>query len=113
MDMVGPVFLSQLIHVVTDNGSDACAAVNRLFQFMNCFLGSKVMVPSNDVRCADHTVQGGIISILAQVKKINKKLRSALVSIRRSKLLRQSYRLETERLGCASQELTHQDSPTC
>jgi hypothetical protein len=31
MEMVGPAFLSQLLHIVTDNGSDACAAVSRLF----------------------------------------------------------------------------------
>ncbi len=87
MDMVGPAFLLQLLHVVTENGSDACAAVNRLFQLMNSFLGSKVMIPSNHLRCADHSVQRGVISILAQVKEINKKLRGALVS----KVLRQSY----------------------
>jgi hypothetical protein len=57
MDMVGPAFLSQLLHVVTDNGSDACPAVNYLFQLMNSFLGSKVMIPSNHVRCVDHAVQ--------------------------------------------------------
>jgi hypothetical protein len=37
MDMVGPAFLSQLLHAVTDNGSDACAAVNRLIQLMKSF----------------------------------------------------------------------------
>ena len=112
MEMVGPAFLSQLLHIVTDNGSDACAAVSRLFQLMNSYLGSKVMLPSNHVRCADHSVQRGVISILAQVKAINEKLRGALVSIRRSKVLRQSYRLEAERLGYTSKEPTHQDSPT-
>ena len=111
-DMVGPAFLSQLLHVVTDNGSDACTAVSRLFHLMNSYLGSKVMLPSNHVRCADHSVQRGVISILSQVKAINEKLRGALVSIRRSKVLRQSYRLEAERLGYASKEPTHQDSPT-
>ena len=99
MEMVGPAFLLQLLHVVTDNGADACAAVNRLFQLMNSYLGSRVMIPSNHVRCADHSVQRGVISTLAQVKEINEKLRGALVSIRRSKVLRQSYRSEAERLG--------------
>ena len=112
IEMVGPAFLSQLLHVVTDNGSDACAAVNRLFQLVKSYLGSKVLLPSNHVRCADHSVQRGVVSILAQVKDINKKLRGALVSVRRSKVLRQSYRLEAERLGYASKEPTHQDSPT-
>jgi hypothetical protein len=74
MEMMGLAFLSQLLHIVTDNGSDACAAVSRLFQLMNSYLGSKVMLPSNHVRCADHSVQRGVISILAQVKAINEKL---------------------------------------
>ena len=81
IDIVGPAFLSQLLHVVTDNGSDACAAVNHLFQLMNSFLGSKVMIPSNHVCCADHSVQRGVISILVQVKEINEKLCGALVGI--------------------------------
>ncbi len=34
------------------------------------------------------------------------------MSIRRSKVLRQSYRLEAERSGYTSKEPTHQDSPT-
>lgn len=112
LEMVGPAFLPQLLHIVTDNGSDACAAVNRLFQLINSHLGTKVLLSSNHVRCADHSVQRGVISILAQVKEINEKLRGALVSIRRSKVLRQAYRAEAERLGYASKEPTHQDSPT-
>ncbi len=112
MEMVGPAFLLQLLHIVTDNGSDACAAVSRLFLLMNSYLGSKVILPSNHVRCADHSVQRGVISILSQVKAINEKLQGALVSIRRSKVLRRSYRLEAERLGYTSKEPTYQDSPT-
>jgi hypothetical protein len=49
---------------------------------------------------------------LAQVKQINEELRGALVTIRRSKVLRQSYRAEAARFGYASKEPTHQDSPT-
>jgi hypothetical protein len=112
IENVGPAFLSLLLHVVTDYGSDAGAALNRLFQLVNSYLGTKVLLPSNQVRCADHSVQHGVISILAQVKEINEKLRGALVCIRRSKVLWQSYRLEAERLENASKEPTHQDSPT-
>jgi hypothetical protein len=87
-EMVGPSFLSRLLHVVTDNGSDACAAVTRLFQLVNSHLGSRMLLPSNHVCCADHSVQRGVISILAQVKEMNEeKLRGALVSIRRSKVV--------------------------
>jgi hypothetical protein len=111
-DQVGAAFLPQLLHVVTDNGSDACSAVNRLFQLVNSHLGSRVLLPSNHVRCADHSVQRGVLLILAQVKLINEKLRGALVSIRRSKVMRQSYRSEAARFGYASKEPTHQDSPT-
>ena len=89
MEMMGLGFLSQLLHIETDNG---------LFQLMNSYLGSKVMMPSNHVHCTNHSVQRGVISILAQVKAINEKLRGALVSIRRSKVLRQLYRMEAERL---------------
>jgi hAT family C-terminal dimerisation region len=53
-----------------------------------------------------------VIPILAQVKGINEELRGALVTIRRSKVLRQSYRAEALRCGYASKEPTHQDSPT-
>lgn len=82
-DKVGVPFLSQLLlHVVTDNGSDACTAVTHLFQLVNSHLGSKVLLPSNHIRCADHSVQRAVISILSQVKGINEKLRGSLVSIR-------------------------------
>jgi hypothetical protein len=80
---------------------------------MNSYLNSKVMLPSNHLPCADHSVQRGVILILAQVKAINEKLQGALVSTRRSKDLRQSYCLEAERLGYTSKEPTQQDSPTC
>jgi hypothetical protein len=70
------------------------------------------MLPSNHVRCADHSVQRGVLFILARVKEINEKLRASLVSIRRSEVLRQAYRMEAEQLGYASKEPTHQDSPT-
>jgi hypothetical protein len=74
IDVLGTAFLPRLLHVVTDNGSDACAAVARLFQLINSRLGSRVLQPSsNHVRCADHSVQRGVISVLAQVKEINKK----------------------------------------
>jgi hypothetical protein len=81
-EMVGPSFLSKVFHVVTDNGSDTCAAVTRLR--VNSNSGSRVLLPSNHVRCTDHPAQHGVISILAQVKEINEKLRGALTSIRRS-----------------------------
>ena len=110
--MVGVEFLKRLLHIVTDNGSDACAAVNRLFQLVNSQLGTRALLPSNHIRCADHSVQRCVISILAQVKAINEELRGALVAIRRSKVLRQTYRAEAARCGYASKEPTHQDSPT-
>jgi hypothetical protein len=71
LEIVGAAFLPKLLHVATDNGSDACAAVNRLFQLLNSHFGTKQMLPSNHVRCADHLVQGGVLFILAQVKEIN------------------------------------------
>ncbi|KAI2495684.1 hypothetical protein MHU86_18815 [Fragilaria crotonensis] len=81
-EMVGSAFLLQLHQgLVTDNGSDACAAVNCLFQLAkHSYLGSTVLMPSN-VRCADQSVQHGDISILfAQLKEIieNKPLHGVL-----------------------------------
>jgi hypothetical protein len=111
-DKVGIAFLLRLHHVVTDNDSDACTAVTRLFQLVNSHLGSKVLLLSNHIRCANHYLQRGVIFILSQVKGINEKLRGSLVSIRRSKVLRQSYRSEAQRLGYNSKEPPHQDSPT-
>ena len=86
-DMMGAAFLPRLLHIVTDNGSDACASVNRLFQLVNSHLGSRVLLPSNHIRCADHSVQRGVLLMLAQVKEINEDLWGALVTIRRSKVL--------------------------
>ena len=106
-DKVGIAVLSHLLHVVTDNGSDACAAVTRLFQLGNSHLGSNVLLPSNHICCADHSEQRGVISILSQVKGIYEELWGSLVSIRRSKLLRQSYRSEGQRLGYNSKEPPH------
>lgn len=112
-EMVGAAFLPQLLHIVTDNGSDACAVVNWLFQLViNCHLGSRVLLPSNRICCADHSVQRGVISILAQVKQITEDLQGALVTIRQSKVLRQSYCAEAAQFRHASKEPTHQDSPT-
>jgi hypothetical protein len=56
-DKVGIASLSHLLHAVADNGSNACAGVTRLFQLVNSHLGSKVLLPSNHIRCADHSVQ--------------------------------------------------------
>jgi hypothetical protein len=67
-DKVGIAFLSRLLHAVADNVSDACAAVTCLFQLVNSHLVSKVLLPSNHIRCANHSVQRGVISILSQVK---------------------------------------------
>jgi hypothetical protein len=38
-------------------------------------------------------------------------LRDALIRIRRSKVMRQQYRVEVAAAGLASKESTHQDSP--
>jgi hypothetical protein len=75
---VGAAFLPKLFHVVTV--SDACAAVNLLFRLLKSHLGTKRMLSSNLVRCADHSVLCGVlVFILAQqVKEINKKLRASV-----------------------------------
>jgi hypothetical protein len=105
-DKVGIASLLRLLHAVTDNGSNACAGVTRLFQLVNSHLGSKFyfrptifavpITPCN----------------MSQVKGINEKLRISLVSIRQSNVLRQSYQSDAQCLGYNSKEPPHKDSPT-
>eukprot|EP00842_Homolaphlyctis_polyrhiza_P002297 jgi/Hompol1/3068/HPOL_006317-RA len=86
---MGRDVVTHLLNVVTDNGSDAVAAVTRLFQLVNTYVG-----------------------VLKTVKKSTKVLCEALVTIRRSKVVRQQYRIEVIAADLGSKEPTHQDSPT-
>jgi hypothetical protein len=65
------------------------------------------MPPSNDVRCSDHSVQIGVVKVLALIQHTNEQLRKALVSIRRSKVMRQEYRRAAEVTDLSSKEPTH------
>ncbi|KAH8960164.1 hypothetical protein BDL97_06G117900 [Sphagnum fallax] len=95
-----------------DNGSDATAAITRLFQLVNTFIGYEQMRKVNHVRCADHFVQLVVLKVLTFIKEPTEQLRDALVKIRHSKVMRQQYRVEAAAAGFASKEPTHQDSPT-
>ena len=114
IDALGTAFLPWLLHVVTNNGSDTCVAVAHLFQLINSHLGSRVLQPSsNHVRCADQSVQRGEISVLAQVKEINIKLREHLLASVEARFCgRRIGKQETVRLGYVGKEPTHQDSST-
>jgi hypothetical protein len=70
------------------------------------------MLPSNDVRCSDHSVQIGVVKVLALIQHTNEQLRKAMVSIRRSKVMRQEYRRAAEVTNLSSKEPTHPDSLT-
>eukprot|EP00842_Homolaphlyctis_polyrhiza_P002298 jgi/Hompol1/3069/HPOL_006318-RA len=109
---MGRDVVTRLLNVVTDNGSDAVAAVTRLFQLVNTFVGYEQMHRFNHVRCADHSVQLAVLTVLKTVKKSTKVLSEALVTIRRSKVIRQQYRIEVIAADPGSKEPTHQDSPT-
>ena len=104
--------LTKLLNVVSDNGSDAIAAVKHMFQLINVAVGYEHMRSCNHIRCADHSVQLAVLKVLVRIKNINAQLRQALVCIRRSKTMRQAYRREADLAGFASKEPTHQDCPT-
>jgi len=53
-----------------------------------------------------------VLKVLTFIKEPTEQLRDALVKIRRSKVMRQQYRVEAAAAGFASKEPTHQDSPT-
>jgi hypothetical protein len=70
------------------------------------------MLSSNHVRCADYSVQIGVIQVLKLVSDIMAHLCAALVGIRRSNVIRHAYRREAEVSNLVSKEPMHQDSPT-
>ena len=97
---------------MSDNGSDAIAAVKHMFQLINVAVGYEHMRSCNHVHCADHSVQLVVLKVLVRIKDINAQHRHALVCIRRSKTMRQTYSREVDLAGFASKEPTHQDCPT-
>jgi len=66
----------------------------------------------NHVQCADHSVQFVVLKVLTFIKEPTKQLRDVLIRIRRSKVMRQQYRVEAAVAKLASKESTHQDSST-
>jgi hypothetical protein len=84
---MGRDVLTRLLNVVNNNGGDVTAAVKQLFQLVNGAVGYEQMLPSNHVRCSDHSVQLGGTKVLTLVQKTNEQLRQVLVSIRRSKVM--------------------------
>jgi hypothetical protein len=54
---LGATVLSNLIAVVSDNGSDAITTVRIIFQLTNTLLGCNKLQTSSHIRCADHSVQ--------------------------------------------------------
>jgi hypothetical protein len=80
---------TRVLNVTSDNGSDAIAAVKRLFQLINYFVGYEQMRPSNHVRCGNHSVQLSVLLVLKHIKTTNEELWQALIKIRRSKVMRQ------------------------
>jgi len=110
---LGQDFVMRLLNVVNDNGSDATVAIARLFQLVNTFISYEQMHKVNHVQCADYSVQLVVLKVLTFIKEPTEQLQDALIKIRRSKIMRQQYRVEVATFGLASKEPTHQDSPTC
>jgi hypothetical protein len=109
---MGLNMLPKLLNVVSDNSSDAIVAVKHMFQLINATVEYEQMRPCNHIRCVDHSVQLAVLKVLVPIKDINAQFRQALVCIRRSKTMRQSYRREADLVGFASKEPPHQDCPT-
>jgi predicted GNAT superfamily acetyltransferase len=63
--------LTRLLNVVSDNGGDATAAFKQLFQLVNGAVGFDQMLPSNHVRCSDHSVQLAVIKVLTLIQQTN------------------------------------------
>jgi hypothetical protein len=104
---LGQDVVTRLLNVVNDNGSDAIVAIARLFQLVNTFIGYEQMRKVNYVRCVDHSVQFVVLKVLTFIKEPTEQLRDALIKIRRSKIMRQQYRVEAVTVGLASKEPTH------
>jgi hypothetical protein len=109
---MGHPVMAKLLNTVSDNGLDAISAVATLFCLVNTFVGYKQMLSSNHGRCADNSVQTGVLQLLKLVRDIMAHLCTALVGIRRSKVVRHAYRRKAEVANLVSKEPTHQDSPT-
>lgn len=76
-----------LLNVVNDNGSDTTAAITRLFQLINTFIGYEQMRKVNHIRCTDHSVQLVVLKVLTFIKEPTEQLRDALIKIRHSKVM--------------------------
>ncbi|CAN5969526.1 unnamed protein product [Sphagnum jensenii] len=81
---LGRDVVTRLINVVSDNGSDVTAAIARLFQLVNTFIGYGQMRKVNHVWCADHSVQLIVLKVLTFIKEPTEQLRDALIKIRRN-----------------------------
>jgi hypothetical protein len=66
---LGRDVVMRLFNVVNDNGSDATAVVERLFQLVNTFISYEQMRKLNHVRCVDHSVQLVVLKVLTFIKE--------------------------------------------
>jgi hAT family C-terminal dimerisation region len=104
--------MQRILNITTDNGSDATAAVKQFFQLANTFVGADQFTQKNNILCADHSVQLCVVKVTQRIKPATEALRDALVKIRRSKVMRQTYREEATKAELGSKEPPHPDSPT-
>ncbi|OAE29031.1 hypothetical protein AXG93_146s1050 [Marchantia polymorpha subsp. ruderalis] len=109
---MGRDVVTRILNVTSDNGSDATNAVVRLFKLVNIFVGYEQLRKCNHVRCADHSVQLAVLQALKLIRQPTEQLRDGLVKMRRSKLIRQQYRIEALRSWLSSTKPTHVDLPT-
>jgi hypothetical protein len=108
---LGPAASMKLHALVSDNGSDAIAAVTALFLLVSRDLGHDQLEAEYHVRCADHEIQLAILKVLKAVKDSISKLCESCITIRRSKVLWEEFRRGATHFMLSSTESTHQDSP--
>ena len=92
---LGLACTKKLKSLITDNGSDAVAAVDMLIDLINELHGDSALTSDCHVRCFDHTVQLAVKESLKFVKEPYEKLRKAVKLIRQAKVKRHFYRTET------------------
>jgi hypothetical protein len=88
---LGRDVVTRLLNIISDNGSDAKAAVAHLFQLVNTFIRYKHMHKVNHIRCTNHSVQLDVLKVLTFIKEPTEQLQDALIRIHRNKVMRQRY----------------------
>lgn len=104
--------MRKVLSLITDNGSDAVAAMAELRRLINGFLGADQVKEENLMRCADHSIQLGAKKALKKIAPHNVKLRSLIKSIRAGKMRRAYFRAQQRQRNQRALEPPVLDSET-